>query len=124
MQLPWVSRRKLEVAEARCAALTADLAASEAKRLAELKGHNASEMRLSQAVDSVEAERRLLTDRLFALLGQPPIYSKPEPPTVPAAASANDGPPVPRRLTFEAVHAEARKAIADGSFSLNPRRPN
>ena len=122
MRLPWVGRATFEASENLRQHAQRELGASEARRQAELDRHQGAERRLEETLTALAREREMLLDRILTLAGQPALYTKPEPQIIALAPKGDDGPPVPRRVTFETVHAAARKAIDDGSFNLSPRR--
>lgn len=120
MNWPWVSRKALEALEKRADWAEAQLRVAE-ERLAKEREASAQVMALVE--ERAESERQKLFDRIVEMAGQAPIYAKPMEPQAPAPAPSN-APAVPQRVTFDDVHAAARRAMANGSFSLTNGRPN
>jgi hypothetical protein len=122
MRWPLVSRARLDAAEAWVRIAESATAKAEAAReLAEAR--DAALIAAANArADTAEQERRILTDRIAQLSGQPPIYERA---VATAAAPPESSAPAPKRqISFDDVHEAARTAIANGTFSLNGRRPN
>jgi hypothetical protein len=133
MRWPWVSRATLEACEARLKWTEDQLRPTEDERRhveAQLTGCLVREAQLNLRLEAAENDRRLLLDRIVQMTGQPPIYEKPgpvllvqpEPKPVPESA---DTPEAVRQVTFDDVHRDARRAMANGTFTMpTTRRPN
>ena len=71
-----------------------------------------------------EDERKLLTDRIVQLSGQPAIYRKQDTAEARDHAAGKDGQaatPAERRVGFDDVHKAVRQAIKDGTLNLMSR---
>lgn len=121
MRWPWVSRAKFDEIDAmRQAAENLRVHANNTLGFSE-----ASRQRLEERVAGLESERKVLLDRIVEMSGQRPIYERqPAASREEPAEKPGDLPAPKRQVTFDDIHETARRAIADGSFSLGGRRAN
>ena len=73
-------------------------------------------------LETANAERKLLFDRIVQMSGQPALFDKtpaPEPRVAPEPVSTMPGPAA--RVGFDQVHEVARRALKDGSFKFGAR---
>lgn len=117
MKWPWVSVSKLEAAVARATGAQYEYEKALALWSEQAEGFQRLCAEYVQSIAALEHERKQLTDRILQLSGQPALYEKPAV-VVSTEQPAQDLPAVPRRVSFDDVHAAARKAMQNGSFTL------
>jgi hypothetical protein len=118
MQLPWTTRKYLDLAIARALHAEANSLLAE-QRLSDYIEQSARRSNIEESERKALAdENKLLIDRIVQMSGQPPIFhpapiTTPQPPPEPSSLPAPE-----TRVSFADVHRETRQAIKEGKLNL------